>query len=288
MTAPKVGWITFGDERPHEWERVFRQLTEAKHAEALHFFRGLGGAVELHAFDAVARTRDDIDRQVAALQVAGAEALVAHVPCWTAPNLVLHGVQHMGLPTILLSNKSAATHGTVGLLGAGGALDQIGYRHLRVREDFDNPTLAGKVLPFLRAAAAKERLRGEVFGLFGGRSLGIDTGTFDPMQWRALFGVDAEHIDQIEIIRRAERMAAEAAEPITAWLGANVKSIGFNSQGLTPDKLNFQTRCYLATREIIAEKRLDFVAVKCMPDLSNNHVPQCLSAAFVPSPYDAD
>jgi L-fucose isomerase len=288
MTPPKIGLITFGDERPHEWEKVFRQPTEAKHAEALSFFRGLAGAVNLYAFDDVARTRDDIDRQVTALATAHVEALVAHVPCWTAPNLVLRGVQRMGLPTILLSNKSAATHGTVGLLGAGGALDQIGYRHLRVREDFDNPMLPNKVLPFLRAAAAKERLRGEVFGLFGGRSLGIDTGTFDPMQWRALFGVDAEHIDQIEIIRRAERMPAQSAEPMTAWLRANVKSIGFNDQGLTPDKLNFQARCYLATREIIAEKGLDFVAVKCMPDLSNNHVPQCLSAAFVPSPYDAD
>jgi hypothetical protein len=76
----------------------------------------------------------------------------------------------MGLPTILLSNKSAATHGTVGLLGAGGALDQIGYRHLRVREDFDSPALAGKILPFVRAASAVRRLRGSVFGLFGGNS----------------------------------------------------------------------------------------------------------------------
>ena len=217
MNAPKVGLITFGDERPHEWEKVFRRLTEGKHSEALAFFRGQ--PVALHAADAVARTRSDIDGQVAALRAARVEALVAHVPCWTAPNLVLHGVQSMGLPTILLSNKSAATHGTVGLLGAGGALDQIGYRHLRAREDFDSPALAGKLLPFARAASAVRRLRGSVFGLFGGRSLGIDTGGFDPMQWRALFGVDAEHIDQLEIIRRAEAMAAEAAEPMTAWPG---------------------------------------------------------------------
>ena len=33
---------------------------------------------------------------------------------------------------------------------------------------------------------------------------------------------------------------------------------------------------------------MDFVAIKCMPDLSNNYVPQCLSASFLPSPYDAD
>lgn len=287
MAAPKVGFITFGDERAHEWERVFRRLTEGKHAEALAFFSGLGAAVELCAFDTVARTRDDIESQAAALRAAGAEVLVAHTPCWTAPNLVLHGVQAVGLPTALLSNKSAATHGTVGMLGAGGALDQVGYRHFRVREDFDSPALPGKLLPFFRAAAAVKRLRGSVFGMFGGRSLGIDTGSFDPMQWRALFGVDAEHIDQLEIIRRADRMAAEEAAPMTEWLDRETKSVAYNDTGLSREKLNYQSRCYLATKQIIAEKGLDFVAVKCMPDLTNNHVAQCLSAAFLPSPYDA-
>ncbi len=287
MAAPKVGFITFGDERPHEWERVFRRLTEGKHGEALAFFRGLGAEVELCAFEAVARTRADIETQAAGLRAAGAEVLVAHTPCWTAPNLVLHGVQAVGLPTVLLSNKSAATHGTVGMLGAGGALDQVGYRHLRVREDFESPALAGKLLPFFRAAAAVKRLRGSVFGLFGGRSLGIDTGSFDPMQWRALFGVDAEHIDQLEIIRRAEKMAEDDAAPMTDWLGRAARSVAFDGKALTPEKLNYQVRCYLATKQIIAEKGLDFVAVKCMPDLTNNYVAQCLSAAFLPSPYDA-
>ena len=61
-----------------------------------------------------------------------------------------------------------------------------------------------KMLPYFRAASVKARLRGRVMGLFGGRSLGIDTGTFDPMQWRAQFGVDVDHIDQLEIVRRAD------------------------------------------------------------------------------------
>ena len=47
-------------------------------------------------------------------------------------------------------------------------------------------------------------------GLFGGRSLGIDTGTFDPMQWRSQFGVDVTHIDQLEIVRRADLVEASA------------------------------------------------------------------------------
>ena len=59
-------------------------------------------------------------------------------------------------------------------------------------------------------------------------------------------------------------------------------------RGLIPEKLAFQVRCYLATKEIIKEMGLDFVAIKCMPDLTTHYVPQCISAALLPGPYDAD
>ena len=285
MSAPKVGLITFGDERVHEWERLFQGMTVPRHAAAIAYFQSL--PLELHASPEVARTKEDIDGQVDALRAAGVEAFIAHTPCWTAPNLVVRGVQRLNLPTALVSNQHPGTHGTVGLLGAAGALAQIGFPHLRVREDCETGRVAAKLLPFLRAAAAVRRLRGEVFGLFGGRSLGIDTGTFDPMQWRQVFGVDVEHIDQLEIIRRADLLGEAAGTEMVAWLNQSAGLVGYNDQGLTPAKLSFQARCYLATKEIIAEKKLDFGAVKCMPDLTNHFVPQCISAALMPGPYDA-
>ncbi|MGD8903263.1 MAG: L-fucose isomerase [Anaerolineae bacterium] len=285
MNEPKVGLMTFGDARKHEWENLFRGLTEPRHKKMAEYLGGL--PVELHSFDEVARTKEQIDAQVDGLKAAGAEAFVVHLPCWTAPNLVVRGVQRMNLPMVLVSNKDPGTHGTVGLLGAGGALDQIGYPHLRIREGFDSPALAEKVLPLVRAASAVARLRGRVFGLFGGRSLGIDTGSIDPMQWRRKFGVDVEHIDQLEIIRRAEQIGDEPSGEMVAWLEANAATVDYDGQRLTPERLDYQSRCYLATKEIIAELGLDFVAVKCMPDLSTHYVPQCLSAALLPGPYDA-
>jgi L-fucose isomerase len=193
----------------------------------------------------------------------------------------------MDVPTILVSNRDPATHGTVGLLGAGGALDQIGFPHLRIRESFDSPSLGDKALPFLRAASAVARLRGQTFGLFGGRSLGIDTGSIDPMQWRWLFGVDVEHIDQLEIIRRAEMIDQEEVQKMVYWLETKAGSVDYDGGKLTPATLAYQSGCYLATRQIVQEMGLDFVAVKCMPDLTNNYAPQCLSAAFLPSNFDA-
>ncbi|MCP5072117.1 MAG: L-fucose isomerase [Rhodobacteraceae bacterium] len=285
MTQPKVGLITFGDNRVHEWEHVFKKMTEPRHVAAMAFFEGL--AIELVAETAVSRTKQQIDSQVDALKAAGVEVLVAHTPCWTSPNLVVRGIQRLNLPTVLVGNKHPGTHSTVGLLGAGGTLSQIGYPHMRLRQDFD-AALAEKVMPFFMATATKSRLQGKMFGLFGGRSLGIDTGTFDPMQWKKLFGVDTEHIDQLEIIRRAELVPEADTEKMMTWLTRSVGKVAYNDDKFTPEKLAFQVRCYLATMEIIGEMGLDFVAIKCMPDLTTHFVPQCISAALLPSPYDAD
>lgn len=285
MTHPQVALMTFGDAREHEWEKLFRGLTEPRHQRIREYFAAL--PVELHSCKNVARTKDQIDTQVDELKTAGAEVFIAHVPCWTSPNLVVRGVQRMGLPTILISNKHPGTHGTVGLLGAGGALDQIGYPHIRFRASFDNDTIANKALPFLRAASAVSHLRGQTFGLFGGRSLGIDTGTIDTMQWRQQFGVDVEHIDQLEIVRRAEQVTAESEKKMVAWLEKSTASVDYDGDKLTQSTLGYQSRCYLATRAIIEELDLDFVAIKCMPDMTNNYAPQCLSAALLPAPYDS-
>ncbi len=284
MAQPHVGLITFGDNRKHEWENVFRGLTEPRHQDAIAYFQGL--PVNLMADHAVARHKEDIDAQVDALLAGGAEVLVAHIPCWTSPNLVVRGVQRAGLPVVLLGNKHPSTHSTVGLLGAGGTLSQIGYPHLRIRADFDD-ALEDQLMPYFRAAATKKRLHGKVFGLFGGRSLGIDTGTFDPMQWKKLFGVDTEHIDQLEIVRRAELVPEDSTANMIGWLNRMAGAVKYNDQRFTPEKLAFQVRCYLATKEIIEDMGLDFVAIKCMPDMTTHYVPQCISAALLPGPYDA-
>jgi len=289
MNKPRVGLITFGDERDDMWQKVFRNLTEPRHELLRSHLAEL--PVELFASEEVARTRDQINAQVDSLRTHGVDVLVAHTPCWTSPNLVLHGVQRLGLPVVLITSKSAATHGMVGFFGAGGAMDQVGISHLRIREDYGTDALTEKLMPFLRAAYAVNSLMGEVFGFFGGRSLGIDTGSFDPMQWRQQFGIDVEHVDQLEIIRRADNIYANdraRADKMVNWLEKNTKSVNYNELVLTKNKLAYQTSCYLATRDIIEEKKLDFVAIKCMPDLSTNYVPQCLSAAILPGPFDAD
>ena len=286
MAKPIVGLMTFGDEREYMWDGYFGPLTQPRHEEARGYLASL--PIELIAFDEVARSRAIIEEQVQALRTAGAEALFAHTPCWCTPNLASGAVQRIGLPTVVMTSTSAATHGMVGMLATAGTLSQVGVEHIRVRDDFGAPVFEEKVLPFFRAASVRARLRGKRMGLFGGRSLGIDTGTFDPMQWRTVFGLDVQHIDQLEIVRRAELVDADRVASMMDWAREVFADIAFDDGKLTEERLEFQLRCYLANKDINAEQGLDFISVKCMTELSDHYVPQCLSAALMPSPFDGE
>lgn len=286
MKQPAAACITFGDHRKNEWEKVFSKMTVPRHKKLVKELKKL--PVDLLYFDEPARSREEISFQVEEMKGRGAESFIAHTPCWTSPNLVVYGVQKMGLPTVVLGNRDAGTHGCVGLFGAGGALNQIGISHKRIRTDYDADMISPRIMPFITAASVKHRLKGSVFGYFGGRSIGIDTSQFDPMQWRKLFGIDAEHIDQVEIIRLAEEMDPKRVDAFRIWLEQNSGGVHYNSEKLTREKLDFQIACYLALKKLIGDHNLDFTAVKCMPELSNSYVPQCISAAFLPDTYDGD
>lgn len=283
---PRIGVITFGDSRDHEWEKVFQGLTEPRHRALVQALDGL--PAEIVSLPEVARSRSDIDRQVETLRRQDIDVFVAHTPAWTTPNLVVHGVQQMDMFTLVLGNRDPGTHGSVGLFAASGALKQIGFRHYAIRTDYETAALQAKVLPRARAAMVKKRLKGSVFGYFGGRSIGIDTGQFDAMQWRKQFGVDLEHIDQVEIVRRAEFVDPERIERMRTWLERESSGVVYDESKLTREKLDFQLGCYIATKDIVAELGLDFTAIKCMPELSSHYVPQCMSAAFLPDTYDGE
>jgi len=282
----KVGFITFGDHREDMWQNVFARLAVPLHEKAITILQKL--PIELVAVEEVARTRKQINDAVDFLKGNNVDVLVAHTPCWTSPNLVVHGVQRMSLFTVILGNQDPGTHGCVGLLGASGALGQISFPHKCVREHYEEEAYRTKVYPILSAAAVKGKLKGSVFGLFGGRSIGIDTSNYDAMQWKAQFGIDSEHIDQVEIIRLAEEIDQERIDVTRTWLENGVQEVKYNDTKLTKDKFDFQIACYLATKDLVKAYEMDFIAVKCMHELSNSYVPQCMTQALLANHEDAE
>ena len=289
IQKPVVAMITIGDPREHEWNNMFKAIAYDRHAKMIDMLKQL--PVEVTYEEELPRNVQEIKALAKRLKACKPSILLLNIACWTWPNLVTVAVQQMGLPTVLFANLETGTHSMVGLLGAGGALNQCGLEHTRIVDNYNTDSAMEKlrkiVLPMARAATIVEALRGSVVGMFGGRSLGIETGTYDPMQWKRLFGIDCDHIDQLEIIRRAEMVEDQRAKKMVDWLSENVGGLHYGSK-FTSERFFFQVKCYLATKDIVKEKGLDFISIKCMPDLTGHYTPQCLTAAFMPNTFDAE
>lgn len=234
------------------------------------------------------RGKSDITANIRAAESAGADAFVMNVPIFNTPALVAHAARQLTRPFALVGNAASDSLSPLALLASGGAVDQLGIRHRRIPGDLADEQNRLELLAYLRAAAAMVRLRGMTFGCIGGRALGISTGTADLVLWERIFGVDIEHIDQYELVRRAEKADAADVQRYAAWLEQHLGALSFNGTSFTPAHLDRQIRSYLATKSIIKDFELDFIGIKCQPELSNGYALQCLNVALVNDPYDAD
>jgi L-fucose/D-arabinose isomerase len=220
------------------------------------------------------------------VQSSKASSLLIHMPIWGDPIFSINLANQLPLPVMLLGNGRPETSSMVGMLGAGGALNQVGKTHFRVFDHTEEDNRV-RIRAFARASAALSELRGQTLGLFGGRALGIFTTMADPAQWQKLFGVDIVYLDQGEIIRMAEALPEEDVCRHLEWLGQRFGGIHFNNS-FTQLALQKQVRSYLATRRLAEMHHLHFIGVKCQPELSDGYVCQCVSHLLTNSRLDAD
>jgi L-fucose/D-arabinose isomerase len=97
-----------------------------------------------------------------------------------------------------------------------------------------------------------------------------------------------DHVDQSEIVRLAALVGDDEVRRAEEWLRAHVREIVFDEVQFTPEKWAFQIRCYLALKHLVAQSGFDFAGIKCHYEMSEFHVVQCISAAFMNDPYDWD
>ncbi|WP_433664828.1 L-fucose/L-arabinose isomerase family protein [Nocardia sp. CA-128927] len=224
-----------------------------------------------------------VARIVAAADV---DLTVFHYAVWAFPHFTMLAAGATPGPLLLLSNIDPVQPGMVGMLAAGGALDQIGRTHTRLWGAPADPALIEAIGVQARAAGAVASLRGSTFGRFGGRPMGMNTAVANTDQWQRIFGIDVEEIDQWEIVRRAELADASEAKAAREWLERHAAGVHYDGAKLTPEILERQIRSYLAVRELIAEWRLDFSGIKGQPELTQYFATMDITEAFLNDPYD--
>ncbi|MCD6170723.1 MAG: L-fucose/L-arabinose isomerase family protein [Candidatus Latescibacteria bacterium] len=285
MRKARIGILTFSDGRQfvHQQLEPLNQRLLGRVVVALQET----GEVEVIPGQQIIWTSQLARQEAQRMRAQDVDATIFNYSIWAFPHLSAIAAENGQPPYLLLSNLNPTYPGLVGMMAAAGSLDQLGIPNWRLWGDISSDKkLLDQVLCFCRAARAVHDLRGQTYGLIGGRSLGMYTAVSDTRQWQEVFGVDVEHVDQLEIVRLAEQVPNTQAEKALKWLEQNVGEIHYDGKKLTPQKLKYQIKCYEATKRIIREKALDFVGIKCQPELSDNYVTQCLSAAFLNDKYD--
>jgi L-fucose isomerase len=219
------------------------------------------------------------------LAAARPDLTVLHYCVWAFPHFTMLAAAELPGALLLLSNVDPTYPGMVGMLAAGGGLDQIGRRHERAWGAPTDPAVTARIEALARGAAAVAGLRGTTMGRIGGRSMGMYTAVADPAQWVAQFGVDVEEIDQWEIVRRAELVDASRVRAGREWLERHA-TVHYDGAQLTPETLERQIRSYHAVRDLIDEWGLAFTGIKAQPELTTHFATMDVTEAFLNDPYD--
>jgi L-fucose isomerase len=213
---------------------------------------------------------------------------IVNIPVWAFPHFTVLAAKETTGPLLLFSNVDPQYPGMVGMLAAGGALDQLGILHARAWGDSQDPAVLERIEQVARAGSAVRGLRGSTFGRIGGRPMGMYTAVSSADQWMDEFGVDVEEIDQYELVRRADLVDPARARQARTWLEERAAGVHYDGKQLTPELLERQVRSYYAMRELIDERKLDFCGIKAQPELTDHFCTMDVTEAFLNDPYDWD
>jgi L-fucose/D-arabinose isomerase len=281
----RVGLITFSDGRDfvHRDLEGFTREVEDDIAGVL-----ADAGHEVLRAQEVVWTNDGAVEQARRLAAQRPDVTLFSIPVWAFPHFAMRAAQATPGPIMLFSSIDPGQPGMVGMLAAGGGLDQIGRRHGRAWGSIREPAVRDRVLTYVRAAAAARGLQGATFGRIGGRPMGMYTAVANPDQWIAQFGVDVEEIDQLELVRRAEDVDGARVRAGREWLEAHAAGVHYDGAQLTPELLERQIRSYYAMRGLIDDWNLDFSGIKGQPELTTHFATMDVTEAFLNDPYDWD
>jgi len=286
MKKLKVGILTFSDEREYIHKEMLE--TNIRYQRDLEKALKKKGEFEVITGNEIIGTSNTAKKEGMRLAKEGVDLTIFNYAIWCYPHLSIIAANFAPGPYLLFCNLHPAKCGMVGMLAAAGALDQIGKNYTRVWGDIRQKSVLEKVISYIKAVGSVLMLKGQTFGSFGGRPLGMYTAVSNLDQWQRIFGIDIEYIEQYEIMRYSEKVEMGKVKRARKWLEQKAMLVGYNGKNLTPEKFGMQIRSYYALKKIILERNLDFLGIKSIGDLTDYFVTMDIAEAFLNDPYDWD
>lgn len=209
------------------------------------------------------------------LQSRGLDCIIYYIAWFFESNTVVTPAMTVPLPAIVWSEPDPSTYSLIGMGVIHGSLREVGVAHRFIYRPVEERTIR-EIATYARAAATKRRLWGARYCQIGGRCLSMYTGVTDPAQWKMQFGVEVEHMDQWELVLRADRIAPAAARDFVRSIRARFRHVE-----TADDVIEKSGRVYLALRAIFQEGRFDFAGLKCQFEMIDNYVAPCLAIALL-------
>ncbi|HHY97733.1 MAG TPA: hypothetical protein GX509_03225 [Firmicutes bacterium] len=223
------------------------------------------------------------------LNRAGCKQIVMCYNVWNFPFLVWPFLNTVGRdkPVLSLSNNNGKFPGNVGLLATDGALRQAGIRTHRIVGEMDDSATQKKVIDWLRASEARTTMQNEVYGCYGGHSMGMETGYFHLVPTLKSLGTTVSQIDQLLLVKMMEKVDEKEVEKGFAWFTRLLGNrILYDGKMLTPDTLKTQIRLYLAMRMVNEEKGFDLCGLKGQRELTEYVCLGDVAEMLMNDPYD--
>jgi L-fucose isomerase len=223
------------------------------------------------------------------LRRAGCRQVVIAYNVWNFPYLIWPFLNSVGqqIPVLSLSNNNGAFPGNVGLLATDGGVRQTAQRTHRIVGDLDSATTQKAVFDWVRAAQAVTTMRNEVYGLYGGHSMGMETGFFHLVPTLRTLGTTTYQLDQLLLVKAMEEVDEAEVERGFAWFEELVgERILFDGDMLTPETLKTQLRLYIAMRTLNDENGFDLCGLKGQRELSEHVILADVAEMLMNDPYD--
>ncbi|MBV8999905.1 MAG: fucose isomerase [Solirubrobacterales bacterium] len=293
MRSTPIGVAMINDERPHvhgeneaENIRVLERWAEAIRREVTDVD---GQAPEVVVAAETVKSVPSAQAIGEQLRRAGCRSLILCFNVWDFPFLVWPFVNTIGreLPILSLSNNNGRFPGNVGLLATDGALRQAGVRTHRIVGDVEDAPTRASVKEWIRASQALTLIQSEVYGLYGGHSMGMETGFFHLVPTLKSLGTTTYQIDQLWVVERMREIDAAEVCAGREWLESLLGDrMHYDGDMLTAERLETQLRLYLAIRELNDENGFAFCGIKGQRELTEYVCTADVAEMLLNDPYD--
>ncbi|TFG64058.1 MAG: fucose isomerase [Spirochaetales bacterium] len=284
----KIGVLTFGDGR--EFLKKDLETVNANFQKKVKTHLENDGFEVLAAEEVIWQNRLAV-KYGKMMRAADVDCVIFNYCVWAWPGFARVAAQFCPKPIILYANLNPGYPAMVGMLANAGSLDQIGIPFFKIFGELTDKKIYEKLKAAILGISAFNRMKGLTYVNVGGRSLSIDTAIADPALWMEKFGIDVDHVDQMELVRRAELELENPAkvEKALAYCRKHVRKIHWTKDDATmkctEDLVKRSLAMYYAMTDLCDEFGYDFCGIKGQRELTEHYATSDIPEAVLNDYY---